>query len=76
MEVAARYKSAIGHHDRCSDGCRNRAPLDYYVLPRIDIASAELKLSDDNGLALDGYRFDDLEPFLDSLTPVPMTEAA
>lgn len=54
----------------------NREPLDYYVLPRIDIASAELKLSDDNGLALDGYRFDSLDPFLDSLTPIPMTEAA
>lgn len=54
----------------------NREPLDYYVLPRIDIASAELKLSDVNGLALDGYRFDILEPFLHSLTPIPMKEVA
>ncbi len=54
----------------------NEAPLDYYLLPRIDIVSARLKLSEDNGLALDAYRFDTLERFYEFLAPVRITEAA
>lgn len=54
----------------------NQAPLDYYVLPRIDIASAKLKLAEENGLGLDAYRFASLEPFYDFLGPVWVTEAA
>lgn len=54
----------------------NRTPLDYYLLPRIDIAAEKLKLSEDNGLALDAYRFDSLDQFVESLTPITITEAA
>ncbi len=36
---------------------QNHATLDYYLLPAIDIASTKLKLVEDNGLAVDGYRF-------------------
>lgn len=54
----------------------NKAPLDYYLLPRIDIASEKLKLAEENGLSLDGYRFDSLEPFYDFLRPEIVTEAA
>ena len=54
----------------------NEAPIDYYVLPRIDIATAKLKLSEDNGLALDAYRFETLDRFYEFLTPVIITEAA
>jgi DNA invertase Pin-like site-specific DNA recombinase len=54
----------------------NSAPLDYYLLPRIDIATAKLKLAEENGLALDGYRFETLDAFYEFLEPVPVTEAA
>jgi DNA invertase Pin-like site-specific DNA recombinase len=54
----------------------NRAPLDYYLLPRIDIASAKLTLAEENGLALDGYRFETLDAFYQLLEPVTVTEAA
>jgi DNA invertase Pin-like site-specific DNA recombinase len=54
----------------------NHAPLDYYLLPRIDVATAKLKLAEENGLALDGYRFESLDPFYEFLEPVTVTEAA
>jgi hypothetical protein len=36
---------------------------DYYLLPTLDIESPKLRLAADNHLALDAYRFNDLEPF-------------
>jgi hypothetical protein len=41
----------------------NEQPLDYYLLPRIDIAASRLLLSRHNGICLDTYRFDSLDPF-------------
>jgi DNA invertase Pin-like site-specific DNA recombinase len=42
----------------------NEKPCDYYVLPWIDVgAAAQLRLSEDNGVFLDSYRFDSLEQF-------------
>jgi hypothetical protein len=38
----------------------NDAPLDYYLLPRIDQLGAELRMREENELSLDAYRFDDL----------------
>lgn len=46
----------------------NKEPLDYYLLPALDIENPSLRLMNDNGMALDMYRFDDLEDFF-SLTP-------
>ena len=54
----------------------NRAPFDYYLFPRIDIFSEKLRLSEDNALHLDAYRFDDLELLYQIATPVPLPEAA
>lgn len=54
----------------------NKVPLDYYLLPRIDIATEKLRLAEDNGLALDGYRFESLDPFYEFLRPETITEAA
>lgn len=54
----------------------NKAPLDYYLLPRIDVATEKLRLAEDNGLALDGYRFESLEPFYEFLRPEIIKEAA
>ena len=41
----------------------NRDVLDYYLLPRIDIAVATLRLREENGFSLDAYRFDSLDSF-------------
>ncbi|WP_345894341.1 recombinase family protein [Lichenifustis flavocetrariae] len=41
----------------------NRTPLDYYLLPRIDMAEPRLRLAEHNGMSLDGYRFDSLDAF-------------
>ena len=42
----------------------NRAPLDYYLFPRIDMLSEKLRLGEDNALGLDAYRFDGLDLLL------------
>lgn len=38
----------------------NSAILDYYILPRVDLPGAKVRLGEHNGLALDCYRFDTL----------------
>jgi DNA invertase Pin-like site-specific DNA recombinase len=38
----------------------NQSPLDYYLLPSIDLESERLRLAEENGVFLDVYRFDDL----------------
>lgn len=54
----------------------NGAPFDNYLLPRIDIITAELKLAEENGLVLDGYRFESLDGFYEFLKPVNVTMEA
>lgn len=54
----------------------NRKPLDYYLFPRIDIFSGKLHLSEENSLALDAYRFDNLELLYDIATPISIVEVA
>ncbi len=41
----------------------NRSIRDYYLLPVIDVGGARLRLAEENGAMLDGYRFDDLDYF-------------
>jgi hypothetical protein len=41
----------------------NQTPLDYYLLPRIDMTLEKLRLAEDNGAGLDTYRFDTLDYF-------------
>lgn len=41
----------------------NRTVVDYYLLPRIDIAAVTLRLREENGFSLDAYRFDSLDSF-------------
>lgn len=41
----------------------NKAPLDYYLLPALDIENPNIRLADQNHYALEFFRFDDLEPF-------------
>jgi hypothetical protein len=39
----------------------NREPLDYYLLPGIDISQPRLHLAEENGFLLDAYGFDSVE---------------
>ncbi|SEK02070.1 Site-specific DNA recombinase [Sphingomonas sp. OV641] len=41
----------------------NELTRDYYLLPRLDMGDAVLRLCEHNGLSLDAYRFDDLSAF-------------
>ena len=41
----------------------NEVPIDYYLLPRTDMANPRLRLAEDNGISIDAYRFDSLAPF-------------
>jgi DNA invertase Pin-like site-specific DNA recombinase len=54
----------------------NQRPFDFYLLPRIDTAHSKLKLAEDNGLALDAYRFETLGFLYELARPVNITEAA
>ncbi|MEO5325135.1 recombinase family protein [Mesorhizobium sp. CC13] len=53
----------------------NVSPLDYYLLPRLDMTEPKLRLAESNGLSLDGYRFETLE-FLFSLAARAQFEEA
>jgi hypothetical protein len=55
---------------------QNRDPLDYYLLPRIDLSTKRLRLAENNGLSIDAYRFDSLENFFDLCARVKIPEAA
>lgn len=54
----------------------NRAPLDFYLLPKIDLATGRLKFAEENSFALDGYRFDTLQVLYELASPVTIVEAA
>jgi hypothetical protein len=42
----------------------NRNPVDYYLLPRIDISGASLRLAESNSAAIETYQREDLERFV------------
>ena len=54
----------------------NEAPRDYYVLPSIDMTLGKLKLAEQNGLALDAYRFDTLDFFYALASRARLAEVA
>lgn len=54
----------------------NQSPLDYYLFPRIDHFSERLRLTEDNSLSLDAYRFDKLDYLYEIATPVSLLEVA
>jgi hypothetical protein len=41
----------------------NLAPLDYFILPSLDVRTARLRIKEDNGLFMDGYRYESLDYF-------------
>lgn len=54
----------------------NRAPLDYYLLPRIDMTTPRLRLAEDNGISLDSYRFETLDLFFGLTARTELLEVA
>ncbi len=55
---------------------QNREPLDYYLLPRIDMTKPRLRLAENNGISLDAYRFDTLEGLFNLAARVELLEVA
>ena len=54
----------------------NTRAMDYYLLPRLDMREAVLRLCEYNGLSLDAYRFDDLDILFRMATRAPFRKAA
>jgi hypothetical protein len=54
----------------------NREPLDYYLLPWIDMTLPRLRLAEHNGVSLDAYRFETLEPLYEMAARVSLLEVA
>jgi DNA invertase Pin-like site-specific DNA recombinase len=54
----------------------NRAPLDYFLFPSLDVTPGHLRLGEDNGIFLDAYRFDTLDFFFGIAAQVRVQEAA
>jgi len=54
----------------------NENPLDYYLLPFLDITSERLRLEEDNGAILDTYRFETLDFFFGMAERVKLRLAA
>jgi DNA invertase Pin-like site-specific DNA recombinase len=54
----------------------NETPLDYYLLPLFEMTTDRLRLTEENGLMLDAFRFDSLEFFLAMAERVKVMEIA
>jgi hypothetical protein len=54
----------------------NSRALDYYLLPRLDMHEAVLRLCEYNGLSLDAYRFDTLDTLYRMATRASFRKAA
>ena len=54
----------------------NKGIKDYYLFPALDRVAAKVRLAEDNQIALDCYRFDDLEFFYDMAERISIEEVA
>jgi hypothetical protein len=54
----------------------NRDPIDYYLLPSLDLTFEKLLLAEDNPVSLDTYRFDTLDFFFGMAQRTRIPEAA
>ena len=54
----------------------NREVLDYYLLPRLDMSVPRLRLAEHNGVSLDSYRFETLEPLFGMAARTKLLEVA
>jgi hypothetical protein len=54
----------------------NERPLDYYILPSIDMNTNWIRMAEDNALALDAYRFESLDFLYSMAAQTSFREAA
>lgn len=54
----------------------NSAARDYLILPTANMDSDVVRVAEYNGIALDGYRFDSLDPFFEMVGRVHLKDAA
>lgn len=54
----------------------NRSVFDYYLLPRIEFLTTQLRLSEENGIYLDAFRHDTLEAFIRLASRAPIRRVA
>jgi DNA invertase Pin-like site-specific DNA recombinase len=54
----------------------NEDALDYYLLPRTDLTMGSVRLREENGLSLDGFRYDSLEAFFYLAARLPIGRVA
>ena len=54
----------------------NAEPQDYYLLPRLDMRDAVMRLCDYNGLSLDAYLLDTLDHLYRMTVRLPLRLAA
>jgi hypothetical protein len=54
----------------------NQYAQDYYLLPRLDMSSPNIRLAEHNGVALDAYRFENLDALFEMTARARLTEAA
>ena len=54
----------------------NQHPLDYYILPPLDMQSAVARLAEHNGLSLDAFRFDSLDELFALSARTPFRQVA
>ncbi len=54
----------------------NQQPLDYYLLPSFEIEHSKVRLSENNGLALDVFRYENLDIFFQLAERAQIKEAS
>jgi DNA invertase Pin-like site-specific DNA recombinase len=54
----------------------NEQPLDYYILPSIDMNASRIRMAEDNALSLDAYRFETLDFLYSMAAQTSFWEAA
>jgi DNA invertase Pin-like site-specific DNA recombinase len=54
----------------------NREAIDYYLLPRLDMSVPRIRLSENNGVSLDSYRFETLESLFSMAARIKLLEVA
>jgi hypothetical protein len=42
----------------------NASPLDYFILPSVDVRSAHVRIAEHNFIGIDAYRYDTLDYFV------------
>jgi len=54
----------------------NISARDYLILPTLDMDERVLRLQEHNGISLDAYLFDSMEPLFEMAERVPLREVA